>query len=96
MKPLGEAQLKRQSFKPSIVLAAVLLLAGCSHRPRFQPIPGNYRLALDTKTGQRCLTATKPQSDFANSAELDEANRAGFPGELIPYCSDLARDFRQQ
>lgn len=72
------------------LLAAVILLAGCSSQPRFRPI-GDSMAALDTKTGQRCWTGPKssPETAPANPEDPFDKYRVKQEVPLLPYCVDL-------
>ena len=73
------------------LLAAVLLLAGCSSQPRFRPI-GDSMAALDTKTGQRCYTGPKnsPESAPNPNDPFDKLYRDKSPAQGLPYCVDFS------
>jgi hypothetical protein len=69
-----------------------------SYQPsgRFQMVPGNPAVALDTKTGQRCLTGPRP--DTTTDKQSQQPAAAGDPwaqyivkpsAPPLPYCVDL-------
>jgi hypothetical protein len=76
-------------MKQKLAAVAVFFMAGCSAQPHFQPL-GNGVLALDTKTGQRCITMPKPDAvdKYLASKQQSGDPFAGLDGTVQNAKSD--------
>ena len=74
-------------MKLKLVLLAVLVITGCARNDRFQQIASSSFIALDTKTGERCLTGQKPTAARPVDPRID-TDAEYVP---LPYCSDLTK-----